>query len=176
MKLNSFMLPIEVIKKMEGLIELSLANNKEMGFNLCKKDDNELIADSHHMGNEHELPIIRSCTKGKYVGHYHTHPPGGGGRSNLSFNDIAHIYYDGIGCVAGTLDGLIYCHTRKGDIDTKSKEKIVHGFNKFEKKILSDGTLKHEDKLEYDKTIKKLQDELFRTFLVEELYEEEYME
>lgn len=92
----------------------------------------------------------------------------------MTFNDVANIYQDGIGCICGTLDGLIYCHVRKGEIQTKDKEKIVAGANKFIKKLLPNGTLKHEDRLEYDKTIKKLQDDFFKTFLITELYEEEY--
>lgn len=173
-KLNGFILPRDVIKKMEGLIESSLANNKEMGFNLCKNNNNELISNSTHIGNEHEIKSTRICTKGKYTGQFHTHPPIGGGSSDLSFSDLANIYNDGIGCIGGTLDGLILCDIRKGEMETKDKEKIVAEANKFDRKLLPDGTLKHMDKLEYDKSVKKLENELFKTFLIAELYEEKY--
>ncbi len=173
-KLNGFILPIDVIKKMEGLIESSLSNNKEMGFNLCKDNNNELMDDSIRTGNKHEIKSTRVCTKGKYVGQFHTHPPIGGGSSDLSFFDLANIYNDGMGCIGGTLDGLIFCDIRKGEIENKGKEKIVVEANKFNRKMLPDGTLKHIDKLEYDKSIKKLRNELFKTFLISELYEEEY--
>lgn len=176
MKLNSFIIPMETVKEMKDLVESSLFNDKEIGFNLCKNRDNELLNDPPHIGSEYEIRTIRSCTKGKYVGQFHTHPPIGGGKSDLSFFDIANIYNDEIGCIGGTLDGLIYCHIRKGEVETKAKEKIVASANKFNKKLLSDGSLKHEDKLEYDITVKKLKDELFKTFLIEELYEEEYDE
>ena len=173
-KLNGFTLPREVTKKMEGLIESSLNNDKEMAFNLCKNNNNELMDDTIRLGYQHEIKSTRSCTKGKYVGQFHTHPPNGGGSSDLSFFDIANIYNDGLGCIGGTLDGLIFCDIRKGEVDTKGKEKIVAEANKFNRKILSDGTMKHLDKLEYDKSIKKLRGELFNTFLIAELYEEEY--
>jgi hypothetical protein len=141
---------------------------------LCKDNNNELIDDSIRIGDEHEIKSTRICTKGKYVGQFHTHPPVEGGSSNLSFFDLANIYNDGIGCVGGTLDGLIFCDIRKGEMETKGKEKIVTEANKFNRKLLPDGTLKHMDKLEYDKSIKKIQGELFKTFIIAELYEEEY--
>lgn len=172
-KINGFIMPREVIKKMEILIESSLKNDKEMAFNLCK-NNNELIDDVIRIGDQHEIKSIRSCTKGKYVGQFHTHPPSGGGSSNLSFFDIANNHNDGLGCVGGTLDGLIFCDIRKGEIENRGKEKIVSEANKFIRKMLPDGTLRHMDKLEYIKSVKKLQDELFKTFLIDELYEEEY--
>jgi hypothetical protein len=173
-KLNSFILPKDTIKKMEDLIESSLSNNKEMGFDLCKDNNNELMGDSTRIGTGHEIKSTRICTKGKYVGQFHTHPPSGGGSSDLSFFDLANIYNDGMGCVGGTLDGLIFCDIRKGEIGTKGKEKIVSEANKFNRKLLPDGKLRHTDKLEYDKSVKKLQGELFKTFLIAELYEEKY--
>lgn len=173
MELDSFIIQIEAVKKMKYSVESSLLINKEIGFNLCKNNDNELTDDLQHTGSEREIKTYRSCTKGKYVGQFHTHPPISGGKSDMSFFDLATMYYDGIGCIGGTLDGLIYCHIRKGDVETKVKEKIVANTNRFNKKLLPDGSLRHEDKLEYDKTVKKLQRELFKTFLVEELYEED---
>lgn len=173
MKLDSFILQMEVVKKMIDSVASSLLNNKEIGFNLCKNSNNELTVDLQHTGSEHEIQTTRSCIKGKYVGQFHTHPPIHGGKSDMSFFDMANMYHDGIGCIGGTLDGLIYCHIRKGDVETKVKEKIVANANKFNKKLLPDGSLIHKDKLEYDKTVKKLQGEIFKTFLIEELYDEE---
>lgn len=167
-KLNSFLIPRDVIKKMQSSIESSLFNDKEVGFNLCR-NNNDLVDDMHRTGNG-EIQTIRRCTKGEYVGMFHTHT----GKSDLSFRDIANIYNDEIGCVGSTLDGLIYCHIRKSGVETKAKEKIVTEADRFQKKLLPDGSLRHEDKLEYDKTVKSLQDKLFKTFLIAELYEDEY--
>ena len=133
MILDSFILPIEVLNKMKDSIELSLSMNKEIGFNLCL-NQNKLINDSQQIGTKDEILTIRNCTKGKYIGKFHTHPPIGGGNSDLSFFDIANIYYDGFGCVGGTLDGLIYCYIRKGEVQTKGKEEITFYANKFEKR------------------------------------------
>jgi len=50
---------------MEELIESSLSNNKEMGFDLCKDNNNELIEDSTRIGTGREIKSTRTCTKGK---------------------------------------------------------------------------------------------------------------
>ncbi len=109
--LNSFILPDKIIDIMKQKIKKTEEIKKELGFNLCKiENNNELIDDTHCIGTECTMPLSKTCKTGIKVGTFHTHP---GEDSEPSFPDLWNGYYNGIECIGGVTDKKIACYVRK---------------------------------------------------------------
>ncbi len=135
-KLNSFILPDNVIKKMKDDIGHSRIKNIEIGFNLCtensnnKFSNNKLHDESYCVGEECSVDIPKGCKQGKHVGLFHTHP---GTDSEPSIQDIANAYVIGINCIGSTKDNDIKCYIRKDkDYHRESLETIITALVRYE--------------------------------------------
>ena len=128
-KLNSFTLPDDVIKKMKSKIEESRLKDAEIGFNLCTTNGN-LHDENLCIGTECAVDIPKGCSRGKYVGLFHTHPHSS---SKPSIQDIANAYQIGINCIGSTDDMKIKCYIRKESIPTrKDLETIIAALVRYE--------------------------------------------
>ena len=121
-KLNSSILPDDVIQKMNVSIEFSKSNNIEVGFNLCTENSNKQLHDEAHCsGAECSVDIPKGCNRGQQVGLFHTHPAG---NSKPSIQDIANAYQIGANCI-GSTEG-IKCYLRKDNLPSrKGLETII---------------------------------------------------
>ena len=118
-KLNSFILPNDVIEKMKDKIRESEHTGKEHGFILCKKYNSDVLIDrAHCAGNECSIKIKRICRHDEdLIGDYHTHP---GMSANPSLRDMITQYDIGLGCIGSVEDNEIKCFVRKDKMPDKS--------------------------------------------------------
>lgn len=133
-KLNSFILPDDIIKKMNNKIRESQLKMVETGFSLCKEKDKDILK----FGNECEGDRCRikkpsqMCAekKDEYQGLYHTHTIG---TTRPSIADLYLMYEDGLGCIGSVKENRIKCFVRKSpdvDIDTIRKLESAYVFVK----------------------------------------------
>ncbi len=139
-KLNSYILPDQVIQKMRSDIEDTKKLGLEIGFNLCTKDTiGELQDEKRCVGSSCSLKGWKpGCeSKGKHVGIFHTHPivpKASKGDSSPSMSDLIGAYTYGIMCVGGAGDNKIQCSIRKDkDADIKTVRSIRADVEKYEK-------------------------------------------
>jgi len=127
-KLNSFILPDSIIKKMKDKIEDARIKDVEVGFNLCA-EDNELYDESHCVGTECEIEMPEKCSRGTKVGIFHTHSES----LQPSMSDIAHAYKFGMNCIGTVETKKIRCHIRKDKThNEKDRESIISNIVRFE--------------------------------------------
>lgn len=159
-KLNSFILPDSVIQKMKRNVEDSRIKDIEVGFNLCAENGN-LHDENPCVGIECAVDIPKGCTRGKYVGLFHTHPHNS---SEPSIQDIANAYQIGINCIGSTEEKNIKCYIRKDTIHTrKDLENIIAALVRYESPLhLSE--IPEEDKKDYQKWM-KVRNDLKRHYL-----------
>ena len=115
-KLNSFTLPNDVIRKMEDKLRESEKTGIEYGFNLCRKPGSDIIIDrTHCAGDECSIRLKRTCGRLDeiLVGDYHIHPLM---CANPSFQDMITTYETGLGCIGSVEDNEIKCFVRKGEV------------------------------------------------------------
>lgn len=101
-KLHPFVLPDNMIKKMEEQIEKTRITRIEHGFNLCKNNGN-IISKDECTGDICEIRIKSECTdqnKNPKIGYFHTHPRG---CSNMSLADIRMACHHDFKCI-GSID------------------------------------------------------------------------
>lgn len=128
-KLNSFILPDNVIQKMKRKVEDSRIKDIEFGFNLCAENGN-LHDENPCTGTACAVDIPKGCTRGKHVGLFHTHTHT---NSEPSIQDIANAYLIGINCIGSTEEKSIKCHIRKDAIYTiENLETIVSSLIRYE--------------------------------------------
>lgn len=109
-KLNSFVLPKNVIERMNIELKRSNKTGLEYGFSLCTMPETNIIIDKQHcVGEQCKIKIERKCDeKEKYVGSYHTHPDGS---ARMSSADMVSACLVDINCVGGE-ENKIKCFVR----------------------------------------------------------------
>ncbi len=110
-KLNSFILPDNIIKKMEEQIEKTRNTKIEQGFNLCEHNGN-IIEKDECTGDTCEIRIKSECSNQDItpkVGDFHTHPRGG---SKMSLADLKNACHHDLKCI-GSIDNSIICFVKK---------------------------------------------------------------
>lgn len=156
--LNSYLLTEDAVGKMKNQLETSKKNKIEQGFDLCLKG--QYIHDENICsGDECKIFRKQSCTKGKYLGGFHTHPEDD---SDLSIRDMISIFRnkEHISCIGGDKDNKISCYIVKNI--PKEEGALLHFWkNVYESdKVLEIGMSK--DKYDqYTKIIKGLQTNYF---------------
>ena len=134
-KLNSFILPNDIIIKMRDKIRETESTGKEHGFSLCKKPKSDVLIDrAHCIGDECSLKIKRMCRHDELlIGDYHTHPVMG---ANPSLQDMIVQYDLGLGCIGSSEDNEIKCFVRKDKTpDPSVIRSIREVINKYEKPL-----------------------------------------
>lgn len=116
-KLNSFLLPDNVILEMKRRMKYSKRKDIEVAFNLCAENGN-LHDEYPCCGTKCNVGTISKCDRGKFVGDFHTHVDG---TSEPSLIDLAGAYYHGIMCIGNAKKKDIKCYIRK-DKSPKIKE------------------------------------------------------
>ena len=134
MRLNSFVLPDDIIQKMKDSLGRTHKIGLEHGFVLCSRNtpDGDILTDnSHCAGTECEITLKPTC-KDKhetFVGSYHTHPDD---TSLISEIDMKGSCYRKIDCIGGEKDNRISCFVTKKHIDKdmcKMQADISHRTN-----------------------------------------------
>jgi len=159
-KLNSFILPDNVIQKMKRKVEDSRIKDIEVGFNLCTENGN-LHDENPCTGTTCAVDIPKGCAKGRHVGLFHTHTYTS---SEPSIQDIANTYQIGINCIGSTKEKNIKCYVRKDAAPTRENlETIVSALIRYESPLhLSE--IPEEDIKNYRKWI-KVRNDLKRHYL-----------
>ena len=129
-KLNSFVLSDNIIKKMDIQLDKTRDIGIEHGFNLCKDNDNIIVKDEC-TGTTCEIKIMRECSDQEItpkVGDYHTHPRG---TPEMSIMDMKRACLFDFKCIGATTDNSIKCFIRK---KVKYPEKCSKEIDAFIKK------------------------------------------
>ncbi len=162
-KLNSFILPDILIKKMKDTVIHSRTKDIEIGFNLCTENGN-LHDENPCEGIECAVDIHKGCKKGEYVGLFHTHVSAS---SKPSIRDIVNTYQAGIGCIGSVEEKSIKCYIRKDKASKREGlENIVAAMIRYENPLLSSEIPPEEDIENYRKWLqvrKDLREHYLRT-------------
>lgn len=132
-KLNSFILPNNIIQKMKDKIQEAKIKDIEIGFNLCS-DNNQLHDESLRTATEYELRMPDTCSKGRKVGSFHTHVES----TDPSITDIYSIYKSGMQCIGSTREKKIRCYIRKDKTPRQEDIEIIRSnMTKFEEPLFT---------------------------------------
>ncbi len=166
-KLNSFILPDNVIEKMRDQLNKTIDTKEEYGFTLCTEHNRKTIIDRRHCkGNECKINISRECDKKeKFVGAYHTHPYN---PSTMSAGDmISSCKYD-VNCIGGEGDNKIRCFIRKTHLGPSEQISCSNKAKKYHEEMEKPLSKRFEHIMkEYD-TIDSLADETKRLQMIKE--------
>ena len=140
-RLNSFILPDNVIQKMEDKIRESRLKEIELGFSLCKRPDSDTLKIGEQCtGGECSIALPERCEEKEdiYVTAYHTHF---NENSRPSSQDLPIIYKKGLGCIGGiSLEGKkeikCYIRTKPKDIEEmyRFKDRLVFIRDRIERR------------------------------------------
>ncbi len=109
-KLNSFVLSDNIIKKMDIQLDKTRYIGIEHGFNLCKDNDN-IIDKDECTGTTCEIKIMQECSNvTPKVGDFHTHPRG---TPEMSIMDMKSACLLDFKCIGAATDNSIKCFIRK---------------------------------------------------------------
>lgn len=162
-KLNSYILPENVIEKMKVKIAETKEKNIELGFGLCRlKFVNTLTPGSECVGNDCSIVQWPTCPVGLYVGGYHTHPTGG---VQPSIADLRNAYINDIECVGSAKENAIRCFVRSGPRESIDEKKITAIFEEVEKPL--PGVLSKEEYERWANARNDILDKHFKTVDVE---------
>ena len=129
-KLNSYILPENIVDKMKTKIEETREKKIELGFGLCRMRNTNIIRPGKDCtGTECALTQIKECPSGLYIGGYHTHPRTG---TKPSIADLAVAYYDDVGCIGSVKENDIKCIVRTGPIIQQGKQEINDALENIE--------------------------------------------
>ena len=124
-KLNSIILPNNIINRMKVLLEETKIYRLEYGFDVCGKN-NDLIIRNECRGTLCSINLPQQCETGeRLIGDYHTHPrPGTGAMSDTDMYDACGLYFS---CVGSSYFGQdrITCLIRKPDTNKIDCQKDV---------------------------------------------------
>jgi len=107
-KLNSFILKGNTIEKMKEMIGKTKKDRKEREFDFCKYKNNVIMHMHECTGNECWVASRRRCTKGEFVGTFHTHPQPLSERPSTS--DLFNIMSEGMGCIGSAKTNKTKCY------------------------------------------------------------------
>ncbi len=129
-KLDSNTLPERVRTKMILTLFKTHQTKKELGFTLCSKPDNIIVASEDITGISDRIIIDpRMCKKDeKFLGGYHTHF---GRDSYPSAEDLHYCGIFKIICTGGSVDNKIRCNTWKhGQQSVEAHNKMIYDIDK----------------------------------------------
>lgn len=128
--INSSIITDDMIETMKKKVEKTTIIRRELGFNLCKVEDSDVLQDDIHcIGSNCAIRLASDCKTGKKIGSFHTHPRNGDATSNPSLSDLENAYLFGINCVGGVEDKKIRCYVRK-DKTVNLKDFSIIKYNK----------------------------------------------
>ncbi len=114
-KINSYLIPKEVIKDMNELIKDAKETGKERGMALCvEKGSNVIKAGLKSTGSGSGIDVPETCRSkdDKYVGAFHTHLTGEATASAQDlFNSCLEI--TDLDCIGKNKQGRIVCYSKK---------------------------------------------------------------
>ncbi len=132
-KLNSYVLPEDVVEKMKIKIEETKQKNIELGFGLCRmKYVNTLKPGNECSGNECSITQMPECQTGLYVGGYHTHPTG---TAEPSIADLKNAYINDVECIGSPLGDNIKCFVRLGIRKSQDEKDIISKHKEIEEPL-----------------------------------------
>lgn len=132
-KLNSYVLPENVVEKMRAKIIETKEKNIELGFGLCRlKFINTLKTGSECTGDKCSIEQVPECPTGLYVGGYHTHPRG---TANPSIADLRNAYVNDVECVGSVKEDAIRCFVRIGPREPIYEKNIVTALKDIEQPL-----------------------------------------
>ena len=132
-KLNSYVLPEDVIIKMKLKIEETKQKNIELGFGLCRmKYVNTLKLGNECSGDKCSITQTPECPTGLYVGGYHTHPEGA---AEPSIADLKNAYLNDVECVGSPEENAIRCFIRIGNRKPEDEKDIISRFKEIEQPL-----------------------------------------
>lgn len=123
-KLNSYILSRNIKNDMIRKLDKTRQDKVELGFTLCSKPDNIIIAKGYATGNSDKIEINpMACNEGeKFLGGYHTHAKSD---SYPSAEDLIHCGIHKITCTGG-MDDKIRCNVWKyGQLSPEDKYKMI---------------------------------------------------
>lgn len=161
-KLNSFVLPDNIVQKMKKNVDYSRFENIEFGFNLCSDNQKVLHDEKPCLGNECSVSIPKGCEKGEHVGIFHTHASSS---SKPSILDILNAYKLSINCIGSTEEKGIKCYIRKDKIyKIEERDNIIAAMARYESPLLS-SNIPPEDDIENYRRWTKVRKELIQHYL-----------
>lgn len=115
-RINSFIIPHDVMKEMDEMIEDTHRTGKEHGMSLCADKDNHTVNVGYKsVGTETGISISERCRKKneKYIGSFHTHP--NDSEAAASAQDIfsSCLEISNLDCVGKNKKGEIVCYSKK---------------------------------------------------------------
>lgn len=132
-KLNSYVLPEDVVTKMKLKIEETKLKKIELGFQLCRmKNINTLKSGNECSGDKCSITQTRDCPTGLFVGGYHTHPTG---TAEPSIADLRSAYANDVECVGSVEENFIRCFLRIGDRKPQDEKDIISKFKEIEEPL-----------------------------------------
>lgn len=115
-KLNSIILPDDIINRMKVLLKETKINRLEYGFDICQKNNNLTMRNECH-GTLCSIELPQGCDADeKLVGDYHTHPRGTSLLSNSDMHVACRLNFSCVGSSQKKKDRIL-CHIRKSDVN-----------------------------------------------------------
>lgn len=149
-KLNSFSISDEIIKKMENLLQKTSNTGLEHGFNLCN-DNNMIVAKDECIGTYCEIKIMHECSNQKKtpkVGDFHTHPRG---KPEMSIMDMKRGCLFDFKCIGAAQDDSIKCFSRKKIKNSENCSKEIDDIIKQRELLVKETILLRSRHLEINK-------------------------
>lgn len=129
-KLNSYVLPEDVVEKMKLKIEETRQKKIELGFGLCRMKFVNTLKPGHEcIGNECSIVQMPECPTGLYIGGFHTHPSG---VAEPSIADLKNAYINDVECVGAPEEDAIRCFVRLGYRKPEEEKHIISQFKEIE--------------------------------------------
>jgi hypothetical protein len=151
-KLNSYILPDDVIEEMKNKMREGFSDEIEFGFSLCRNQNSNILKIGEMCtGSSCSVTIPPKC-KGNdiYAGAFHTHPYES---SRPSSGDVPIFYESGLGCIGGIENNKeeINCYTRKSPKDIEVsflfKNKLTFITDRIERRKEIDNFVKKNFKI-----------------------------
>lgn len=162
-KVNSFILPDDVIKDMKNKIKYTRKQKIELGFALCKDRDTKTITKGTECVGTKCAIKVGKCPEDKtYLGNYHTHPRS---YASMSIIDMMTGCTEEIECIGSVPYNSIRCFIRK--TGKSSCFRSVAPFEDTEHKILESKekiieSIKHLNIIELIKNIGQYNEDFAR--------------
>jgi len=169
-KIDSFVIPVDTIQKMNELNHQTYQTGKEQGMALCldKKDKKEMkiVPGNSSVGDEISIWVPETCKERgqRYIGSFHTHPQ----PSETAFSAMdlfsSCAVKSKLDCVGMNKKGEIVCFTKKDKSvscqkDAEALVKIENMYGElgeeYDGDIIPDAVISTVDKLVEKKFISK---------------------
>lgn len=167
-KIDSFVIPVSTIERMNELNHKTHQNGKEHGMALClDKKERKVVPGNESEGDEISIWVPETCKDRKnqtYIGSFHTHPrPSETAFSAMDLFSSCDVRSK-LDCVGMNRKGEIVCFTKKDKSkscqkDAKALVEIENLYGEFGEEydgdVIPDAVIKTVDKLVDKKFISK---------------------